>query len=591
MQGSSPPLSPFSSSVATTTGSNNRDIVTQYRSAHQLPFELRQHVQIYLEEQLFTQALSFLTSLVSSSASSFDSSNPVLTPTPSHLAIIATLAVHPTFTSRTTSKEKWEQAHAALRLIKLINKVIGPVNARLSEAFSFTKYDHRSSRNGRRDVHSDEDDAAAQRKANTPYATSESLWTRAEDFWHIVGWAFNCSCLEEMYASRWEYWSLWLDTMLEVLERDWRIRYSENECEESLIGQYVGIIDVGQAHYRRVMRAIFANSGSKSRNEFREIFRNELKPPKSDAAKFKKRQVDVKVDEEIYGDYLVNHSDSSSDDEPLATTTASKRSQRTRTPSSRRLTPRTSNSSIRSTHSNMSLDDLTESTTSKSSTLGGPHSLHLRLRLLHLLSHLAGAIPESFMELDELYILFVEFIRPLPLSIFQQIISPSTAAVYGVWSIDAQTTLCEFLLSRMLESAASTSTSKSAPSTTATAGTRFEEESKHITQQKLLRASAPWAASKPDVVSQAKASLLIESLLRLLLVRGKLVAKGADLKEAIVSGIQRRLERVIEGGEVSRSRKRKGRGGDVVSQQEEEAWKWLVESGERMTLLVSGVEQ
>ena len=91
----SSPLSepPSSDNALRATGNNLTP--RSYRSVNELPFELAQHVQTYYEETLFTQAFDFLISLVSNSISSRDPSAPILLPGPPHLALAATVSLHP----------------------------------------------------------------------------------------------------------------------------------------------------------------------------------------------------------------------------------------------------------------------------------------------------------------------------------------------------------------------------------------------------------------------------------------------------------------------------------------------------------------
>lgn len=155
--------------------------------AKDLPFELAQHVQTYYEESLFTQAYTFLLSITGNSISPTNRIAPVTVPAPPHLALAATVSVHPIFTTRTTSREKWEQANLAARLLRLVYQTVGPVNGNLLAAFSFPRYDSRSTRRAHfEDEEHDYDrvrntDSLAQ-GLNTAYAGSQSLWTRADDF-------------------------------------------------------------------------------------------------------------------------------------------------------------------------------------------------------------------------------------------------------------------------------------------------------------------------------------------------------------------------------------------------------------------------
>ena len=444
-----------------------------------------------------------------------------------------------------------EQVNAAFRLLKLTNKIVGPIGADFKTAFAFRRFDYKISRYGGRRTDGDggEDAADSEDKIDTSFSAAESLWSRAEDFWQLVGWAFNCSCLQDtnVFAKRWERWSLWLDLMLQVLEDDWRIRVERKDWASSLIWQYIHVESGGQARNRRILRAIFADGGHRPLNEFREVFRNELKEPVKDADKVKKREVDVNIEADIYGDYMGKDEDDFSDEEAAPAVFKKKK---TRETSTRRATPRHSNTSLRSEYENGEKDAQGDGPL----LLGGIESLGLRLRLLHLLSNVAGQLPDEFIPLDELYTLFVEFIKPLPLPTFQQIVSPS---VLPVFSPDAHTTLCEMLLQRILE-----------PSIPTLRTEHF------LTQSKMEKCYLPYTANKSAPVENAKVSLLLESLLRYLTIAGKLGFRPG-LKKAVEDGNQARLDKAS-------SSSRKGpKTTDGI------AWAWLTESGERMMDIVA----
>jgi hypothetical protein len=575
----------------------------QYRSTKELPFELAQHVQTYYEETLFTQAFEFLTSVVSNSISASNKLAPILMPGPPHLALAATMTVHPAFTTRTTAREKWNQANAALRLLRLILDTAGPVNANLVEAFRFTKYDGRTSRMSGGGGYDDDDEDQPATTFKIRYATTDSLFTHVDDCWSVVGWAFNCSCLPDMYATRWAYYEIFLTFMLNALETDWQLHYAANTPEESLIWHFIELASGGHGRSRRIIRAIFADGSTRSLNEFREVFHNELKPPKDDSKNFKQRTVDVDIDKDEFGDYLAaDDSDvSASENETSQTKLRPSKRARTRTPS-RRQTPRSSNESLHSAYNDDSMSP------TASSTLGPPASLRLRMCLLHLLSYvsshptLLSTSPTTFPDLDDLYTLFVEFIKPLPLSIFTQVVLPSTSA--DVMSLDAGTTLAEMLLQRLLESAA--------PS---------EREDNFLTLAKLCECYAPYAAGGTGkTVDQAKVGLLIEALVRRCKAAGMLeglldhtseqqdsggsrdedrveeengpeeqsVTK-AELLASIEKGITRREDRADD-YKTRRREVRKGKsgiGGQQKDTVEDEAWKWLKESGARMRMVLN----
>lgn len=582
---SSPLSDPPPSNNTFRTAANGTE-VRQYRRTRELPFELAQHVQRYYEETLFTQAFDFLTSVVSNSISPLNLSAPILLPGPPHLALAATMSVHLTLTTRTTVREKWNQANAAHRLLRLVFNTAGPVNANFCEAFRFTKYDGRTSRLSGGGSYSDEEEDSAATTFQTRYAKSESIFSRVDDFWAIVGWAFNCSCLPDTYHARWTQYELLLTFMCDVLETDWQLHSNANTAEESLIWQFIELASGGYARARRMVRAIFADGSARDLGEFREIFRNELRPPKDEASKYKSRTVDVNIDKDEFGDYLAPIESDNSDDEneAVANTRASKRT-RTRTPS-QRATPRSSNESMRSTYD----DDATA--TSTSTTLGPPSALRLRIRFLHLLSHvsshptLLSTSPTTFPDLDELYTLFVEFIRPLPLPIFSQVLAPGTVA--DVLSMDAASTLGEMVLMRLLES--------DAPA--------VRDES-YLTVNKLCKCYLPWAG-KMGVLEQAKVGICCEGLLRRCKAVGMLDNLGDDedvngnggaegsvskqeLMEKVEEGIQRREERAREYINQRRERKKGRTSGKEKEREEDEAMRVLKDTGIRMRMVLKSV--
>lgn len=530
-------------------------------------------------------ALSLLLDILTSGTVA---STPAFVPSPQHLALAATFVVHPSTTTRAKTQQEKEAANAALQLLRLTNTLVGPISAKFDVAFSFTHFD--SSRHGGR--RRGADDGGISRKVlddeteplNLDLGMSGSLWSRAEDFWHAVGWAFNCSVL---YPRRWERWQLWLQFMCEVLEDDWneRVRQLEKMEEngrngsqpatpskkqrdrdrdrlltESLIFKYLTIGAAGYGRNRRIMRAIFADGGSTSVNEFREVFKNELKELKRDDAKPKKREVDVNIDEDEYGDYLSKDKEDEDESEEADT---SRTQTRTRAKRPRRgAGPSSSSSSSKSG----SKDAATDASLDSSDTiyanggvacLGGFQSLALRQRLLQLLSTVSQRLPKAFMPLEDLYHLFVENIRHLPLPVFQAFVAPS---VLPHFSSEAQTTLCELLLFRMRESAA--------PDT----------DENYLSQTKLEECFLPYAASTASVVDNAKVSILLESLLTLL-AESDMLRVTPELKQAVTDGILARNDKAQV--EIRRSQSSR--------KVEDIEWCWLIESGERLMYLVEDI--
>lgn len=350
--------------------------------------------------------------------------------------------------------------------------------------------------------------------------------------------------------------------MCEVLEDDWneRSRLSDHGgggdanasngdntriLKESLLLQYLSTENVGYGGIRRILRAIFADGSSTSLNEFRQVFKNELKTAKSENENPKKRGAQVNIDENEYGDYIPDR-----DEDESEGNTEFQREQDA---------PRRSKRSKRNTRSfgNANAEAVSETVdTTRShgdvSDLGGFPSLALRQRILQLLSYVAYRLPETFIPLEELYHLFVENTRHLPLPIFQAFVSPYTLSHFLP---AAQTTLCEYMLFGMREDRA----------------TDTDEE--YLNQNKLETCFLPFAASTNSVIDNAKMSITLESLLMLLADSGML-SVTPELKQAVEKGIHARAAK-------AQVESRKNRKVESV------AWSWLLESVERLTFIVN----
>ena len=223
--------------------------------------------------------------------------------------------VHPSLTTRASTRDRLQASNNALVYLRTINRLVGPCNADFDTAFAFAtsgggrRGPSQRQRSGRQDSPEHEGDVDA---ISSEYATSGSVWAKAEDFWHVVGWAFNCSVV---HANRWARWKLWLGFMLDVLEDDWKERErrsrgggdSDEILKASLIAAYLPSELSRYGGKRRVVRAIFADGSVKSLNEFKEVFRNETRERGSGVKR--KRGPQVNVDEENYGDYVDSEDD------------------------------------------------------------------------------------------------------------------------------------------------------------------------------------------------------------------------------------------------------------------------------------------
>ncbi|KAJ5172951.1 hypothetical protein N7492_005544 [Penicillium capsulatum] len=554
-----------------------------YRTPVPLAPELVKHCTSFFEDYLYTQALDLLTNTL---ASGTYASKKAIIPCVDHLAIAATLLVHPTTTTRPERIAEEEAAHLALRLLRLLTTLVTPSDAKLDLAFSFARA--QTSRSGLRSHKGDSEVPEEHCNDSMPLhlklAAEDSLWSRAEDFWHVVGWAFNCSVL---HPGRWEYWQMWLEFMCGVIEEDWTLREqafqsqpkrddspaedsgSEAErssptngeglstFEESLIFQYMSGVSVS-GKVRRIFRAIFADGTSGSLNEFRQVFNKELARHDSNqhSGSTKKRDR-VNIERGEYGDYI---SEDDTDEEINEATGGQNPSRRSDSPVVASK-PRRSKRARQGTRSASDLHNGQDVGKSQASThqagipsLGGYESLNLRKRLLDILLKVSMRLPRKFVDAPELFELFVENIRHQPLPIFQAFVSPY---VLPQFSDAAQSTLCEVLLFNMRES--------SAPGT----------DEGNLTQEKLELCFLPYAAANASVINNTKMSILLEACI-VLLAKSNMLQATDEFKETVQSGILHRAERAQD--EIRRSQSSR--------QQEPIEWCWLVESGERLNYLV-----
>lgn len=472
--------------------------------------------------------------------------------------------MHPSTTTRAKSAEEREAAGAALRLLRLFTTLVRPHEAGLSEAFSFKFY--QTTRSGRRQ-HTENNNLESKpdrlKELQIDLSTINSLWTRAQDFWHAVGWAFNCSV---NHPARWERWQIWLEFMCDVIEDDWAERVKlfdeqrqqrkqtthnaefdtnfqgssktsgakdhgdERILRESLIYQYM-TSGPSSGRMRRIARAIFADGSLTSVNEFGKVFNAELKPlePTEQTESAKKRGREVNIDQEEYGDYLAaEDTDGDTNTDPdcppsrtispssMAATTEHRRPKRTRrgtrsAPDPSGQQPAESASDTRQGTDVFPMDNIP--------------ALVLRKRLLQLLCMASSTLPKDLIPTDDLLLLCVEHIRPLPLPVFQAIINPfATPRI----SDKRQFMLCDFLIGHLQESAAPTA------------------DDSDITQAKLERCFLPYAAASTGAADNAKISILLESLIVLLADDGMLVTTPS-FKKALENGVKRRNERPNDG--------------------------------------------
>jgi hypothetical protein len=215
---------------------------------------------------------------------------------PAYLAFAASIIADPKFTTKAQSKDAARGSDAALRYLQCVHTTIdGPTYPAIRKAFTFPEERNRRRAPGYRSAASlsPEPGGDVERIAGEQ-ATENSLWYRADDFWHIVGWAFNCSIV---HKKRWARWKLLLATMLDFLEADWEVcvRQSKDEGEnresmmrDSSVWQYIvgdESSPTNRARRRNIVKAILATATRESLRDYPEIWEKEtveLKRKKKD---------------------------------------------------------------------------------------------------------------------------------------------------------------------------------------------------------------------------------------------------------------------------------------------------------------------
>ena len=506
-----------------------------YKSAKLLPAELQFNCQVYFEECLCTntlesstpssltlldtQALNLLHSILASSAHANHEYSAVVAP-PHFLSLLATLAVHPTLTTRAKSQDRANVATLSLRYLRSLLETVGPVQANLSKAFS-CKRTSAGTRSGvtRKRSKGPQQASGEEEIIENDLATVLSIWSQAHDFWHIVGWAFNCSV---RHQRRWNVWMPWVEYMLEALERDFDRRDTQNEDDmaQSLIMQFIRETRGGRAE-KRILRALFADGHDFAMNEFPEIWQNELKELKKEGIR-KADKIDIDADD--YGDYLADELENELGSQSEE---SEKESQGSPT------------------------NEAASSVPNGAEILGGLESLHLRLRFLSLLFRLSCDLPNSFMSFSDLSGSFYDFTGELPLETFFLLMSPSSTAYF-----DAATNISnlQFFLSSKRDVNA-----PGAPNDT-------------LTQSALEEYYLPWATNTNSVDDNTRYSLCVEALLRLAMREGLMIRWSLQFQEAVEQGMQRRRDKCVG----KRKKKRDSVGGPAMM--------WLDASEERIKL-------
>ncbi|CZR52070.1 uncharacterized protein PAC_01947 [Phialocephala subalpina] len=502
-------------------------IGSSYRSAVPMTEDIRQHIHIYLDEGLYYNALILLTDLVTAGASCPNPQKPIYAPAPLHIELVSALLIHPKHTNQAPAEERAELASQSITFLRNVLAILGPLNANLADAFSFTT--HSSSRTLRRSRNAVElDDGSSGSDTEDGFermrgviANKGRIRNCAKDFWHMVGWAFNCSV---KYPKRWKFWKVWLDFMLDVLDADWKERETlgaDGNLENSLLLKYLSEVRGRSSPMKRVIRSAFAAGTLEDLQEFPQVFANETKELKVQNGQKRKR-----------GDPMERKLGHYEEEEA----------------SSAELTDQASQD-----------EDDTEDI---DSWIGGPESIMLRQRVVTLLSRAADALPEVFVDCKDLYEAVFTCVKPLPLPAFSLLLSPSTSSQFPTV---VYVSLTQLILRRFL------------PSSAPRPGVDNDELSQVILEQCYL----PFSATTSSISDNAKVSILVESLLRLL-VRVKLTFHTPSLDTAIEDGIKARE---------SRFKGDKKKKDTATRRKDEKDMLCLRGSGQRLRSLFSWIEQ
>ncbi|KAK3357599.1 hypothetical protein B0T25DRAFT_498998 [Lasiosphaeria hispida] len=525
----------------------------QYRTAAQIPHELKQHCQIHLESELFLPALQILEGLLSDGITlpSDPESAPTRVAPPSQLALLGTLLIHPAHTSRPPSgTQSLHTAARALAYLRGVLNIAGPVNANLRAAFKFRSSSGRAGRDRDRagiygsacSSRSCSDSGSESDYINYKLAKEQSLWRRAPDFWAVLGWTFRCAAA---HPHRWRHWRVWLEFMVEVLEADWdqRLKMDDEQCDsrggsgsqncggtpegrdykmvrESLLVEYLDDLRRERKNpLREVMRALmaFTDDDPADKNVYREVFDKEsLTGPRNSKRKRTPTVVDLEKDQ--FGDYLDWGDDDGLDEEDEDVEAGLLSS--LPTPARRAGQPRKITSKLDTPSFRVS-DGITD-------------SVPLRQRIFRLLSAAANFIPEHFCKVHELYGSFSTRIRSLPLPMFRLFVESHTTTLPDFAQVTLLRQLTEELLPNSSGGANRSCPAVVNPEINAKGGISLD-----IMEQCYL----PFPASRVTAEENAKLSLALESMLWFIFANREFECTST-LSRAIEKGIRAREDKI-----------------------------------------------
>lgn len=520
-----------------------------YRDAKLIPHELKQNCQIHLEEELYIQAIHLFHGFLSdgNKLNTTRPPPPAIIPTPSQLALLSTLTIHPSYTSRAPERSYLHISTAAFTYLRGLINTVGPVNANLRQAFSFSGSDRGSGRG--RGLNTSSDDDSDSEWIGNKYATEQSIWRRAPDFWTCLGWTFQCA---SAYPHRWRSWKHWVHFMIEVLEKDWDERKAQEEEENARHKQQAGspprkkeneehphhklrqsllVSYLDDLHRQRkqpareVIRALMAFLDIDSTADgvfYKEIFHGEtLVGPRKNK---RKRAQTVDLENDQFGDYLDRIDQFGSEEEEVDDSSGLPTT--TRAPRRGRRVAGVGASSKRQPKKETRAFQLSDSVA---------ETIPLRHRIFRLLSNVAAFLPDKLGDVSDLYQMFSDRIRGLPLPTFKLFVGYHTNKLPE----DQHVVLLVIMVEDLLPSVGSGSEKRPDPEKVDPETSRGNGISGKILEKCYL----PFASNRVTAEDNAQLSIVLESMLWYIYAEaGYEYTDG--LRKAVEKGIKAREDKI-----------------------------------------------
>jgi len=463
--------------------------------------------------------------------------SPARVPPPQHLALLSNITIHPSHTSRASEPTHRHTAARARKYLDGVLHLVGPLNANMRTAFSFQTGVSISGRRGRdrerqRASPSDETSSLGSMDSDcvdSRFVNEQSVWRRGSDFWAVLGWAFRCAA---RHPHRWEHWRWWVEFMIGVLEADWDERTKLDVEQEGFDGDapsmrlgslLVGYIDDLRSERKNVQKEVirtlmaFTDDDPSDQAVYREVFDRELalasKEPK------RKRAITVvDLEKDQFGDYCGHEEEEDlvSEDEDMGMYHPPSPTPRKSRPTGRRRGKHKVKEPAAAPFRGPELAD------------GVIETISLRLRLFRLLSAAADSVPDRFCKVADLYEMFSDRVRALPIPVFRLFIDTTGAALPDFIYPSFFRNLIMDLLPNNCPKPRDVD-----PGTDADDG---------ISPAILRHCFLPFAANRVMVEDNAKLSLVLESMLWFIYGRDAMLdAEG--LGAAVEKGIRAREEK------------------------------------------------